>query len=304
MRALASFVMRGSTQAAMVAAVFAMLALQLPPLSLFSSGAVALVTLRNGARSGALVTGLAAVACALFGLLVYGDAGTLVAYSLILWAPLWSLALLLRASRSLALGVQAAMTVGLVVIAIAYQQLGQPATEWQRLLEPVAQVLQDSEVLDAEQTRHLVEVLASWMTGLLAAGMFLQLVFGLLLGRWWQALLYNPGGFRTEFHQLRMHRALAWVALPLLALTLTGAGADWELVRYLGVLALAAYFLQGLAVVHGVAGRVGAHPGWLVALYLLLFLAMAHAVMALAAVGLTDAWFDYRARIRTAGRKD
>ncbi len=286
----------------MVAAVFAMLALQFPPVSLFSSASVALVTLRNGARSGALVVALAAIACSLFGQLVFGDAWTLLAYSLLLWLPIWLLAELLRASRSLALSLLAALGIGLLVIALAYVQLGQPEAEWQRLLQPFGEVLQDSEVLDAAQADQLIEVLSGWMTGVLAAGLFLQLVFGLLLGRWWQALLYNPGGFRSEFHQFRFPPALAWLALPVLALTLTGLSDDWELLRYLGVLLIAAYFLQGLAVAHGAAARGGAHPGWLVALYLLLFLAMAHAAMALAAVGLTDAWFDYRARIKTSGR--
>jgi hypothetical protein len=238
----------------------------------------------------------------LFGLVVFGDAWILLAYSLLLWLPIWLLAELLRASRSLALSLQAALAIGLVVIALAYLQLGQPETEWQSLLQPFGEALKESEVLDADQADQLIEVLAGWMTGVLAAGMFLQLVFGLLLGRWWQALLYNPGGFRSEFHQLRLYPALAWLALPVLALTLTGASGDWELLRYLGVLLLAAYSLQGLAVAHGIAWRAGANPGWLVGLYLLLFLAMAHAVMVLAAVGLTDAWFDYRARIKTSGR--
>mgnify|MGYP007113695048 CR=1 FL=1 len=114
----------------------------------------------------------------------------------------------------LALSLQAALAIGLVVIALAYLQLGQPETEWQSLLQPFGEALKESEVLDADQADQLIEVLAGWMTGVLAAGMFLQLVFGLLLGRWWQALLYNPGGFRSEFHQLRLYPALAWLALP------------------------------------------------------------------------------------------
>ena len=47
-----------------------------------------------------------------------------------------------------------------------------------------------------------------------------------------------------------------WLALPVLALTLTGSSGAWELLRYLGVLLLAAYFLQGLADDH--AGRFAA----------------------------------------------
>lgn len=306
MKALAAFVMRSSTQAAMVAALSCMASVLFPllsPISVFGSAAVALVTLRNGAQPGLLVVGLATVACGLFGQLLLGNAWLLVASSLLIWGPVWLLALVLRGSRSLAMTVQAGLAIGLLVIGIAYLQLsGQPEAELLELLRPLGDTLQESDLADAEQAGLLVSLMASWLIGALAAGLFLQALFGLMLGRWWQSLLYNPGGFRSEFHGLRLHPGLVWVALPVLGLTLTGAATDWEWVRYLGVLLLALYFLQGLAVAHGVAGLAGAHPGWLVALYLLVFLAMAHAVMALAAVGLTDAWFDYRARIKTSGR--
>jgi hypothetical protein len=42
------------------------------------------------------------------------------------------------------------------------------------------------------------------VAGILAAGNAVTAVLSLLLARYWQALLYNPGGFREEFHRLRL----------------------------------------------------------------------------------------------------
>ena len=62
------------------------------------------------------------------------------------------------------------------------------------------------------------------------------------------------------------------------------------------------FMLQGLAVVHSLRSRSGVHQVWLVVLYVLLFIAMVHTALALAAVGLADVWLDFRARFR-AGSK-
>jgi len=42
-------------------------------------------------------------------------------------------------------------------------------------------------------------LLAHFMSGVAAAGSVYGLLFGLFLARWWQAALYNPGGFRADY---------------------------------------------------------------------------------------------------------
>ena len=68
MRLLASFVMRGMSQAVMAIGALALLSLLFPPLSVLSSAAVALVTLRRGLRDGLIVLLLGTTACALLAL--------------------------------------------------------------------------------------------------------------------------------------------------------------------------------------------------------------------------------------------
>ena len=71
MRNLASFVMRGRWQAALVTAVSGLLSLLVPPTLIISGAAVALGTLRQGQREGFVLTllaslGLAALALPIF----------------------------------------------------------------------------------------------------------------------------------------------------------------------------------------------------------------------------------------------
>jgi len=37
----------------------------------------------------------------------------------------------------------------------------------------------------------------------------------LMLARWWQAVLYNPGGFQQEFHQFKLQPAIAMMLMVL-----------------------------------------------------------------------------------------
>jgi hypothetical protein len=130
---------------------------------------------------------------------------------------------------------------------------------------------------------------------MLAAGVFLQLIFSLLMARWWQSLVYNPGGFRTEFHDLRLHRLLGVLGVPALVLMLVSGDVP-PLLGYLSVLLLAILFIQGLAVMHGILGMAGAGVIWLVGLYLMLVLVPPPAVTVLATLGLLDIWIDFRSR--------
>lgn len=300
MRSLASFVMRGRAQAAAVAAVVGMLSLVIPPLSILSMAVIALVTLRQGEREGLLTLVLAFAACGLFGLLLAGSLVPTVELALVSWLPVALLAALLRNTRSLSLTLQAALVFGLAVIAMHYWQYPDPVAEWRRLLEPVVQSVVDSRLIEAADKDKLLDVLARWWTGLLAMVYLLELSLSLLLARWWQSLLYNPGGFRAEIQGLRMSKVLGYATLVLLVLFM-GLGADWGLVRYALMLMLVLYFLQGLAVAHTMINQIGASPGWLVGIYVLLVIATMYAMVGLAATGLADTWLNFRSGPRRGG---
>lgn len=299
MQSLASFTMRGRSQATLVAAAFAILSLIVPLIGLISSAVIALVTLRKGADEGLIVGAFAGFAGGLLAFAALGNPLPAVGFVLILWLPVWVLALILRQTRSLVLTVQVATLFGLLVVVGIRLLAADPVAYWMELLEPARRSLIGNSVIDAAVSEQLVAQAARWITGAFAAASYFQLLLALFVGRWWQALLYNPGGFGAEFRALRIRSEVGYLALGLAVVVLLLDEAMWatELLLLLAPL----FFLQGVAIVHNLAHAYSAHRGWLIGFYGLLLLAMPYAEILVAGLGFLDSWGDLRARV--AARK-
>lgn len=294
MQALANFTMRGRSQAALVAAASAVLSLIVPLIGLISSAVVALVTLRKGPAEGLVVGAFAALASGLLAFAALGSPVPALGFALALWLPVWVLAVVLRHTRSLDLTVQLASVFGLLIVVAIRIQAADPAVYWAELLEPVRENLVAGGVVDAALSEQVMAQLSLWMTGAFAATFYFQLLLALFIGRWWQALLYNPGGFGGEFRAFRVRAVVGYLALALLVLVLVLDGAMW--VTELSMLLAPVLFLQGVAVVHGIVHVRSANRGWLAGFYAFLLFLMPHAEILVAGIGLADVWVDLRAR--------
>ncbi|WP_127476224.1 hypothetical protein [Sulfurivermis fontis] len=295
MRFLANTIMRGPMAAILVTSVAAMLGVLLPPLGYLSAAAVGLVTLRLGlAEAGKVVVG-SIVATAVLGGLLVGNPMAPLAFLLALWLPLLVTAWSLRRTADLARSLWLAALFGVMVVLGFHLGVDDPAGWWRGFLHRLV------EQAPAEQQDVLLPVLdemAGLMTGMIGAAVTLGVVLSLFLARWWQAVLYNPGGFRSEFHALRLGRAATGVTLVLLL-------AAWmqppglAMLTDLLPLALLLHLLQGVALVHGLVARTGANVGWLVAMYVLLLLpmVMTQIALTLAVAGMVDNWMDFRTRL-------
>lgn len=299
MKALAVFVMRGRASAVLVAAVAATLFWLFPPFLIVSGAAVALVTLRRGAVEGALLMALAGpVAVGLAGF-AQGTPWPMLEVLPIGWLPLWLLALVLRATVSLSRTFQAAALLGLLGVAGFYAALGDPAiwwlsvlSRWEQELAALAAMGQAADRAMLEQLLTLLKEWAPFLPGQAVSAALLLALLALILGRWQQAALFNPAGFRPEFHQLRLGRPLATLALALFgAAVLSG----WPLLINFMLVLGTLYTLQGVALVHAVAFKWQLSPAWLLLFYLLLIPLLSQLVMAL---GVADAWADFRNRIQ------
>ncbi len=299
MRFLATFIMHGRMQAIAVAATCLMLSLLLPPLSLLAAAVVALVSLRMGWREGLNTLVAGALAAGLLGAIVLGNFILPVGYGLMLWLPVWGAALVLRQSRDLGWTLEAVTLLGLLGVVFIYLVSPAPAAFWQERIQQVFGSLGVQAGLDPDQWKTRVDTIARYMTGVMAAGMVSSLALSLLLGRWWQSLLFNPGGFRSEFLTMRLHKPSVYLALGLAgaAVVLTGQGyeAVVNLLVVLGVL----YVVAGTAVLHAILAGRGQKV--LLAVLYVLMLFVPHVFAPIALVGFTDAWFDWRARFMPAG---
>lgn len=291
---LAGLVMSARWRAVAIAVVSAIVALFIPPLAYVGAAVIGLVTLRLGVREGVGVIAFGALALTGVGVLLDGVALPLVSGALLLWLPVWLLALLLRSSESLALVLQTSAVFGALLVLLSYLVLGDPSAWWAPRIELILEPLFTARGLDVGE---YVPELARWMTALTVAALVLGVLLSLLWARAWQARLYNPGGFGTEFRALRLGRqfALASVALAAAALLpVAGLGIiAADLVFTLVVL----YLLQGLALAHAAVHLTKARRSWLVVLYGLLLFAAPQIIMLLALLGWLDTWIDIRTRL-------
>lgn len=301
MYTLASYIMRGRYHAALMAAVSALLSLLLPPLSYLSGAGIGLVTLRHGAREGVLVTLVASIALGVLGLVWVSNPFPALAFLLIIGLPLCLLGAVLRATVSLGYTLMVATLLGVVLVIGLHLAIPDLIGAWSGLLDLLLRpALTELGTLTAVQQEALIGQLAQAMTALLGAGMVLSSMLSLFIARWWQAKLYNPGGFKQEFHGLRLNRYMAFPTLAILGLASLAQGELDQIATELLVVILVLYMVQGLALVHRLADRFGAHLAWLVALYGMMLVAPPEVGMVLAAAGFADTWVNFRARLDPA----
>jgi len=144
----------------------------------------------------------------------------------VLWAPLWALALVLRVTRNLALTAQGAALIGLLILLGLHLATEDPAAYWVGILEPLRAQPGRRGVIAEAASQALIEGLSRWLTGAFAGEPLRAVPAGVASGRWWQAVLYNPGGFGAEFRGLRLSPVLGYAALALIGLRAVAAGGD------------------------------------------------------------------------------
>lgn len=288
MKGLANFAMRGRFQALLLTVVGAGSLL----FCWISAAVLALVTLRKGAGAGAWLMLWALLPS---GLLLYtvGDSGPLA-----LLLGTFVLALVLRATVSLPLTLLASVAIGavtgLVLMAFGETYLEQIVVLFGEFLASMEQQL--SQGGDAVQ---LSRPTALQIAGMLAAGTAMTSILCLLLARYWQAALYNPGGFGVEFKALRYTPAVATV-LALIASALAALGIEYRTWAMISLLPLS---FAGLALVHDRAQGRGKSSGWLIGFYLAwLFLDLVKLMVVFAAIA--DSWFDFRQRWTKSSNTD
>lgn len=297
MRALASFILRGQSQAMLVTVGFAVLSLMLPPFSILSGAAVALVTLRHGVQSGGVLMAGAALLVGLLAMYSLGSPAPALMFLTALWLPLWLLSSLLRSTQSMPLTLMAAGGLGLLGVLLVYLLLDDVAVWWYDiLLQIFTPVMEESGLGEQDVVLTALESISGVMTGMMAAGMVLNAIMCLFLARGWQAQLFNPDGFRQEFHQLRMGRLLSGVTVVLVLLYVLQMGAISNMAGDMLIVLLSLYMLQGLALAHAVVAAKKLHLAWLVGLYILAFVVLPQLMLLVAAVGLLDTWIDFRQR--------
>jgi hypothetical protein len=290
--------MKGRMQAVIAATVLAVLALLVTPLALGSAAVITLTVLRQGWREGVLVVVSALLAIAgLGGLLFQMPVATLLIGAM-LWLPAAVLGGVLGRTGSLRLAIEAAAIGAALIVLLQYAMLADPAAFWSDALNEFLARRVDPETLAASNVSQLIDLMAGWMAGGVAATWLLGSVASLGLARYWAALLDHPGAFGSEFRQLRFGRWLLVLVPVLLVVGVLMTGGEPSLVGQLYLVGMVVFLIQGISVAHGLVAAFGASPAWLVGLYLLLVFVAPQGATVVALAGYADGWLDFRARAR------
>lgn len=271
MRGLAEFVMKGRKQAIMAVLLLGLI----PLLNLLSPVLVGLVVLRKGFQEAVQV--LVWAILPIGGWALAGDP-----VPLIMLLGITGLAGLLRSSESWEFTLLAAIAVGVCVE--IYLRL-QPA-----VLDLIFLQMQpyfEANAIQGEQLDALRDVMTSFMG---AVYMFLSIIL-LMLARWMQAALFNPGGFQKEFHGLRVEQKVALILVSCMML------ANFEILipqTWMLYLVLPLMF-SGIALMHAVVAAKKLSSLWLAVLYALIVLPLIANLVVLLA--LLDSWYDFRTRL-------
>ncbi len=297
MKTIAGLIMKGRIQAVLFASLLALLSLKIPPFSIFSSAAIALVTLRRGGLEGLYVMLIAGVSSALVGAFQFDNFQFVLLYSMVLWLPVWFFAFILREGRQLILTIQLAVLIGMLGVIGFYLFHPDPAQMWLQLMMQLMQNLSEAMGVPLEQQNQAIGSRARVMTGVVAAAMVFSMMFGLFLGRWWQALLYNPGGFRSEFLSIKVNPVVSFVALAVVLTALLMQEATiGEISSNLMILFFVLYSIVGTAVAHVVFASMKNKKIAVPFFYITLVL-IPQVTIAIAVFGLADSWINLRGKI-------
>ena len=284
MRAIAEFIMRGRMQATLVVAGCA----AMPLLYWLGAAAGCLVLLRRGLRDALGVLALGLLPALIWWL--YSDDPR----ALLVLLGSASLALVLRASESWNRVLLVSIAMG-VVFSVVLGTAFAPQIEMlaQALIKVMPSLLGDVyQKLSVDEQARFASLIAPVLTGLIAALLQIVSLLSLLVGRYWQALLYNPGGFGREF------RAIRFPLLPamlLLACMLLGPNIGPQLAMLTPLCSVPLVF-AGLALIHGLVAQKRLARFWLVGLYVTLLLFMQLIYPLLVVLAIVDSLIDFRGR--------
>jgi hypothetical protein len=204
------------------------------------------------------------------------------------------LALVLRASESWVRTLLVSVVIGVVFsVVLGAAFAAQIEMLAQALIKVMPALLGETyKQLSVDEQARFASLIAPVLTGLIAALLQIVSVLSLIVGRHWQALLYNPGGFGREFRAIRIPLG---PAMLLLALMLLGPNLGAQMAMLTPLCSVPLVF-AGLALIHGLVGQKRLAGFWLVGLYVTLLLFMQLIYPLLVVLAIVDSLIDFRGR--------
>jgi hypothetical protein len=302
---MAKFIMAGPLQAIGFILLFAILSVFMPLTGLLSNAAIGLVTLRLGWRRGLMIALAGSAVLGGLNLILQGNPLAGFVFGLLAWLPMIGISALLGDTASWSRTLVVLFGVVVAGVVLFHLSVADPIQYWQAqpIWKEFAGLVDTMQVIPADVSpadkQQILDAVAQMIVGSIAATIVVLLIISLLIARHWQAMLYNPGGFREEWLNLRIGKVAAIFMVGMIILALVSKEASSIDVVLVG---LAVFVFQGISLVHGTLALTQQHPAWLIGLYVTLFLMPVQVGVLLAAFGIIDGLADFRSQIKARKR--
>lgn len=291
---MARYIMAGRLQAISFLVLFSVLALLLPPLTVLSNAAVALVTLRAGWQQGLILALAGAITLGLLTFLLESNPSAGFILGLVQWSPVVVIAAVLYRTVSWDWTLQTVLMIAAAGILLFHAVVPDSAGLWREVLEKSVKPLLEANQEQADSIEEWLSTFSHWMTGITAALFSVIWIASIIIARYWQAQLYNPGGFGEEFRELRLSRAAAIAVIVLVAVSIATHNKVAIEILMVGV---AVFLFQGLSMIHALVKRFEVHPVALFVLYIMILSVPHYMAVLLAAFGIIDSFADFRTKL-------
>jgi hypothetical protein len=283
----AEYVLRGRREAVMCALIFS----AIPFMGWLGMATMALVALRKGAVEGLFILMWIALPSLVLAVLghpvsfLYGIIGG--------GMVVWLLAIVLRSTASWLMVLQLATLIGLFAVLIVHLWIDDVPAYWVGVLQQIVKPLGASLKQQQLDVASVIGMMSQFATGLIVVFFALSNLTILLIGRWMQSLIYNPGGLQAELYNIRLGYAADIIFVALIAAVLSGFTWAWD---FLPVVVMM-FFVAGLSLVHALAAHAKNMWTWLGLFYGLLIILLPYMLGLIVTAAIIDTWGNLRGRL-------
>jgi len=251
------------------------------------------VTLRKGSKEGFIIllcTTIPSIVMAAFGY------STAIIYGVLFGSVIsWILASVLRETRSWSTVIQVGGFIAIMAVLGVHLFFPNITAYWLEIFKKTYIDAENAFALKvtAEQLKTIIQWMAKMATGVQAVALLFMAIFNVLIARWWQSLLYNPGGLANELLNLRLKYAAVLATLAICGFAMAGFDIAWDLLP----IVLGLFFIVGLSVIHSLALMSKAMWFILIGYYIFLIFLFPYMGVLTVVMGVLDTFIDFRQRM-------
>lgn len=304
LRRFTDFVLQSRVQAMATAFVIAFM----PIIGSIGILIAALVTLRKGIIEGALVT-LAATLPYLISYFTWAPGADqaqteLMMLSMIVISNLltWVLAIVLLRVSNWSFTLELAALIGILAITMIHLFYPDIQNWWGKQLTTYFANL--ANVVDKASSQSGVPVSVTdiqqqtiaagklYATGFVTVSVLFNALLQLVVARWWQAAMFNPGGLRKELYQIRLGHIAGLIFVVGIVAAYIGNDMALDMMPVLYTI----FFVAGLSLFHSLAASTKKGWMWLLLIYAGIIWLFPLSIIVVSIIALFDTGIDFRKR--------